>query len=93
MHEPIHEQPARPTHIARFEDGPRGGTTVAVLALESGQPPDVLLTPGQPDWVYVLAGGPRRDGSLPYLYMPPKKAAILLHSAARSTGGRVSSAR
>jgi hypothetical protein len=69
------EQPERRTHVVRFEAGPRDGSVAAVLALETGQPPDLLLTPGRPDWVYVLAGGPRSDGSLPYLYMPPSKAA------------------
>ncbi len=70
----------RQTYLARFEEGPRDGTLTAVLALESGEPPEVLLTPGRRNEVYVLAGGPRRDGSLPYLHMPPSKAALLRHS-------------
>lgn len=63
------------TLLARFEDGPRDGTLTYVLALESGQPPEILLTPGRPEWIYILAGGPRSDESLPYLYMPPARAA------------------
>lgn len=82
------EQPQRRTHIARFEDGPRDGTMTVVLGLESGQPPDILLTPGRPDWVYVLAGGPRRDKSLPYLYMPPSRAALVRSRGRRATGRR-----
>jgi hypothetical protein len=67
-------QPLR-SHVARFEEGPRDGTMAVVPALESGEPPEMLLTPGRPDWVYVLAGAPRHDGSLPYLHMSPTKAA------------------
>jgi hypothetical protein len=74
----------RQTFMAHFEDGPRRRTFAAVLALESGQAPDVLLTPGQPDWIYVRAGAERRDGSLPYMHMPPSKVARL-----RARGQRV----
>lgn len=86
-------QPQLRTHIARFEDGPRDGTTCVVMALESGQPPDILLTPGQPEWIYLLAGGPRRDGSLPYTHMPPSKAAWVRARGRRASSGRASSAR
>ena len=68
----------RPTYMARFEDGPRDATSTFVLALDSGEPPDLLLTPGQRGWVYVLAGGARKDGSLPYLWMPKEKVVALL---------------
>jgi hypothetical protein len=67
----------RATYSARFEDGPRGATVAYVLALDSGQPPDLLLTPGRLDWVYVLAGGEREDGTLPYLWMPNERVAAL----------------
>ena len=55
----------RRTHVARFVDGPRDRESVVVPALESGQPPELLLTPGKPEWVYVRAGAQRPDGSLP----------------------------
>jgi hypothetical protein len=72
MYEPDPGHPERrETILARFVTGPRAGGLAHVLALESGQPPDILLTPEQPDWIYLLAGGPGKDGSLPYLYMPP----------------------
>jgi hypothetical protein len=67
----------RRTYYARFENGPRDATVTTVLALDSGQPPDLLLTPGQRDWIYVLAGGERGDGSLPYLWMPRSKVVAL----------------
>lgn len=91
MHDSIPPQVERRTYLARFHEGPRDGTVTAVLALETGQPPDVLLTPGQRDWIYVLAGGPRADGSLPYLYMPPTKAALVLRSDGRRAVRRVTS--
>jgi hypothetical protein len=65
------------TYRARFEDGPRDATQAVVLGLDSGQPPDILLTPDRPDWVYVLAGAGREDGSLPYLWMPKGRVAAL----------------
>jgi len=69
--------PLRWTFAAKFEDGPRQGTVVSVLSLESGQPPDVLLIPGRSDGVYVLAGGARRDGSMPYWWMSRTRLAAL----------------
>ena len=65
----------RRTYVARFVDGPRDREATVVAALESGQPPEVVLTPGRPEWVYVRAGGQGHDGSLPYLYMPPSRVA------------------
>jgi hypothetical protein len=65
------------TYHARFEGGPRDATQAAVLGLDSGQPPDLLLTPGRPSWIYVLAGGARHDGSLPYVWMPTGKIQAL----------------
>ena len=90
MHEPEPQMPERRSHIARFEGGPRDGTVTVVLALETGQPPEILLTPGRPDWVYILGGAPRRDGSLPYLHMSPTKAALILSQGRRSSPGRTS---
>ena len=76
------------SHIAHFEGGPRGGTKAVVLELETGQPPDIRLTPGKPDHVYQLAGGPRPDSSLPYLHMPPTKAALIRAHGTRVTRSR-----
>ncbi len=49
----------------------------------SGQPPDILLTPGRPEWIYLLAGGPRADGGLPYTFMSPSRAALVRSRARR----------
>jgi hypothetical protein len=65
----------RRTHVARFVDGPRDRQTADVPAMESGQAPEIVLTPGRPEWLYVRAGAPWPDGSLPYLYMPPSRVA------------------
>ena len=61
------------THVAWFVDGPREGQKAVLPTLESGQPPEIVLTPGRSEWVYVRAGAPLHDGSLPYLYMPPSR--------------------
>jgi hypothetical protein len=79
----------RTTYSARFEDGPRGATVAYVLALDSGQPPDLLLTPGRLDWVYALAGGQREDGTLPYLWMPNERVAALQRLGRRRPADRV----
>ncbi len=76
----------RRTYRVRFDGGPRDAAQTAVLSLDSGQPPDILLTPGKPDWIYVLAGGARRDGSLPYLWMPHgRRVAALRGHSPRTT--------
>ena len=67
----------RATYTALFEDGPRDATVAFVLALDSGLPPELLLTPDRPDEIYVLAGVERVDGSLPYLWMPRSKVVAL----------------
>jgi hypothetical protein len=79
---------AQRTYVARFEDGPRDASTSVILGLESGQPPDLLLTPGQPDAVYMLAGGERDDGSLPYIWMPRSKVSALHRMAERRAAKR-----
>lgn len=78
----------RPTFTARFEDGPRDATLTSVLALDSGQPPDLLLTPDRQSWVYVLAGGEREDGTLPYVWMPREKVAALRRLGKQRTANR-----
>lgn len=79
----------RQTYVAHFEDGPREATVAFVLALDSGQPPELLLTPGRRGDVYVLAGGQREDGSLPYLWMPKEKVAALQRLGRRRLVDRV----
>jgi hypothetical protein len=69
------------SYYARFEGGPRDATQTVVLGLDSGQPPELLLTPGKRDWIYVLAGNVRGDGSLPYMWMPKSRIAALQRRA------------
>jgi hypothetical protein len=75
--EPSRDWSESGTFVARFERGPRHGTVTVVLGLETGQPPDLLLAPGHPDGIYVLAGGAHPDGSLPYWWMSRKRLAVL----------------
>lgn len=67
----------RRTFVARFERGPRDATTASIVGLECGQPPDLLLSPGHLEGIYVLAGGARADGSLPYWWMSRTRLAAL----------------
>jgi hypothetical protein len=71
------DQTAPASYRVRFDGGPRDGAGAVVLGLDSGQPPDLLLTPDRPSWVYLLAGGAGADGSLPYRWMPPSRADAL----------------
>ena len=68
---------------ARFEGGPRNGSMAYVRGTEYGQPPDLIRSPGRPDGLYLLAGGPRGDGRLPYWWMTRRHLANL-----RAYGGR-----
>ena len=81
----------QPTYTARFEDGPRSATVAFVLALDTGQPPELLLTPDRTDGVYVLAGGERADGSLPYMWMAKTRVAALQRRGKHQPPGRVAS--
>ena len=79
----------RPTFAARFDGGPRHGTVAFVVGLDSGQPPDVLRTPGRSDGFYLLAGGPRGDGSLPYWWMTRQRLPALRTLRRPRPAGRV----
>jgi hypothetical protein len=68
---------------ARFEGGPRDGTWAYVRGTERGEPPDIVRSPGRPDGLYLLAGGTRRDGRLPYWWMSRRRLAYLRSSAGR----------
>ena len=70
------------SYTVTFLGGPRARTQATVTSLVSGEAPDVLLTPGRPDWLYVLAGAARADGSLPYLWMPKSKSVKVISEAA-----------
>ena len=76
---------SRRTHVVRFVEGPRDGQVMTVMALESGEPPEILLTPGRPEWVYLRAGAPKHDGSLPYLHMSPSRVNWIIRLQSRRT--------
>jgi hypothetical protein len=75
--EPSSNWSERRTFVARFERGPHDATAASIVGLDHGQPPDLLLVPGHLDGIYVLAGGARADGSLPYWWMSRMRLAAL----------------
>ena len=87
--EPSRDWSESGTYVARFERGPRHGTLSVVLGLETGQPPDLLLAPGHLDGIYVLAGGARADGSLPYWWMSRTRLAALRALGDRPPADRI----
>lgn len=54
---------------ARLRGGPDDGAIVDVSALPGGGPPDFFHAGPDDPGMYVLAGAPRQDGSLPYWFM------------------------
>jgi hypothetical protein len=84
-----HSTSPRRTYVARFEGGPRHGAAAQVRAVASGFPPDLIRHPGQPTGVYLLAGGPRADGSVPYWWMSRMRLADFRARADRRRGGRI----
>jgi hypothetical protein len=77
------------TFAARFEGGPRHGTAAFVPGLRSGQPPDVVRDPARSEGVYLLAGGPRADGCLPYWWMSWKRLSSLQALSDRRQADRI----
>lgn len=57
-------------YIARLRGGPDDGALVRVVPLPGGSPPDFFHAGPDDPGVYVLAGAPREDGSLPYWFIP-----------------------
>ena len=87
--EPSRHSFERGTFAARFEGGPRHGTAAVVSGVGPGQPPDLIRTPGQPTGVYLLAGGARADGTLPYWWMSRTRLAALRARGDRRRGGHI----
>jgi hypothetical protein len=54
---------------ARLRGGPDDGAVVHVSALPGGGPPDFFHAGPDDPGMYVLAGAPRDDGSLPYWFV------------------------
>jgi hypothetical protein len=57
------------TYHARLRGGPDDGALVLVSPLPSGAPPDFFHAGPDDPGVYVLAGAPLADGSLPYWFI------------------------
>jgi len=57
------------TYEARLRGGPDDGARVRVTPLPSGGPPDFFHAGPDDPGVYVLAGAPFDDGSLPYWFI------------------------
>ena len=54
---------------ARLRGGPDDGALVRVCSLPGGAPPDFFHAGPDDPGVYVLAGAPHEDESLPYLFI------------------------
>jgi hypothetical protein len=67
--------PAVQTYQARLRGGPDDGALVRISALPGGAPPDFLDARPEDPGLYVLAGAPHADGSLPYWFMSSLQAA------------------
>lgn len=57
-------------YVARLRGGPDDGALVRVAALPGGAPPDFFHAGPDDPGLYVLAGLPHADGSMPYWFMP-----------------------
>lgn len=62
------------TYRARLRGGPDDGIDVAVAALPDGAPPEVLHGGDDDLGMYLLAGLPNPDGSMPYWWVPAQPA-------------------
>jgi hypothetical protein len=55
---------------ARLRGGPDDGSDVSVAALPGGEPPDFFHAGPDDQGMYVLAGSPHADGTMPYWWIP-----------------------
>ncbi len=62
--------PTRQAYRARLRGGPDDGSDVRVTALPSGGPPDFFHAGPDDQGMYVLAGSPHADGTMPYWWIP-----------------------
>lgn len=66
----MYTTPARAqTYHAKLRGGPDDGALVRVTPLPNGAPPDFFHAGPDDSGVYVLAGAPHEDGSLPYWFI------------------------
>ncbi len=61
---------------ARLRGGPDDGTDIGVAPLADGAPPEFLHSGPDDSGMYLLAGLPDPDGSLPYWWVPSQASAF-----------------
>jgi hypothetical protein len=89
----VMDQAVRPDYVARLRGGPDDGALVRIPALSDGAPPDFFHAGPQDPGVYVLAGLPHADGSMPYWFMSSQPGVAGPVDPARSTWTLISLAR
>ncbi len=85
-----------PTYRARLRGGPDDGAVLRIAPLPGGAPPDFFHAGPDDPGMYVLAGSPNSDGSLPYWFIssqpsfeerpPPEQSTWTLVSVADPEG-------
>jgi hypothetical protein len=61
---------------ARLRGGPEDGRAVELEALADGEPPDCFAATDDESGMYVRAGLPNLDGSMPYWWIPATSSLI-----------------
>lgn len=73
------------TYRARLRGGPDDGNALDVTSLADGEPPDFLHGEEEESGMYVLAGLPNPDGSMPYWWIPASTGLTAPRNPASST--------
>jgi hypothetical protein len=64
------------SYHARLRGGPDDGTDMIVGAASDGEPPEFLHAIADDTGMYLLAGLPNPDGSMPYWWVPSQQGAV-----------------
>lgn len=82
-----------PDYLARLRGGPDDGDLVPVAALPGGAPPDFFHAGPADPGMYVLAGLPHEDGSMPYWFISSQNGSSVAPArSAHSTSTLISAA-
>ena len=76
---------AQPDYLARLRGGPDDGALVRITPLPGGAPPDFFHAGPDDPGMYVLAGLPHADGTMPYWFMSSLPPASDPRAPERST--------